>query len=115
MSVVDAVAANVGPGEPMSLHVVLSDPSIFLDSAHLFNLLQDDGKEMTCEWIVQYLEPVKGKEPKKKYKTIAHGGYYYQELYSLAGKVLALLETKQQEYFPSLPALKKKFKYFSVN
>jgi hypothetical protein len=30
-------------------------------------------------------------KPKKKYRTIAHGGYFYQELYSLAGDVLALL------------------------
>jgi hypothetical protein len=49
---------------------------------------------MTRKEVIQYLEPMKGKKPKKKNKNIAHGGYFYPELYSLAGKVLALLETK---------------------
>jgi hypothetical protein len=63
---------------------------------------------MICEEIIQYLKPMKGKKPKKKYKNIAPGGYFYPELYSLAGNVLALLETKRLEYFPRLPASQKK-------
>jgi hypothetical protein len=50
---------------------------------------------------------MKGKKPKKKYKNVAHGGYFYPELYSLAGNILALLETKRLEYFPRLPASQK--------
>jgi hypothetical protein len=69
--------------------------------------LQDDGKEMTRKEIIQYLEPMKGKKSKKKYKNIAHGGYFYPELYSLASKVLALLETKQLEYFSHILASQK--------
>jgi hypothetical protein len=66
MSVVGAVAANIGPRGPVSLQDVQSDPSIFLDSACWFQLLQDDGKEMTCKEVIQYLEPTKGKKPKQK-------------------------------------------------
>jgi len=90
---VAVAAANVAPGEPVSLEVVLSDSTVFLDNAHWFKLLQDDGKEMTPDKIRQYMEPSKGK-PKKKYRTISHSGYFYQVLYSLAGDVLALLERK---------------------
>jgi hypothetical protein len=100
MSVVGAVDANIGPTGPVSLHDVQSDPAVFLDSTHWLQLLQDDGKEMTCKEVIQYLEPMKGKKPKKKYKNVAHGGYFYPELYSLASNVLALLETKRLEYFP---------------
>jgi hypothetical protein len=39
-------------------------------------------------------------KPKKKYRMMAHGGYFYQELYSLAGDVLALLQEKRLNYFP---------------
>jgi hypothetical protein len=107
MSVVGAVDADIGPTGPVSLQDVQSDPALFLDSACWFQLLQDDGKEMTHEKVIQYLEPMKGKKPKKKYKNIAHGGYFYPELYSLAGDVLALLETKRLEYFSRLPTLQK--------
>jgi hypothetical protein len=105
MSVVGAIAVDIGPRGPVSLQDILSDPSIFLDSPRWFQLLQDDGKEMTREEVIQYLEPMKGKKPRKKYKNIAHGGYFYPELYSLTGYVLALLETKRLEYFPCHPAL----------
>jgi hypothetical protein len=81
-----AAAANVAPGEPVSLEVVLADSTIFLDNAHWFKLLQDDGKEMTPDEICQYMEPLKGK-PKKTYRTISHGGYFYQVLYSIAGSL----------------------------
>ncbi len=63
MPVVGAVAADIGPGGPVSLQDVLSDHSIFLDSACWFQLLQDEGKEMTCKEIMQYLKPTKGKKP----------------------------------------------------
>jgi hypothetical protein len=102
MSVVGAVDADIGPTGPVSLHDVQSDPALFLDSACWFQLLQDDGKEMTREEVIQYLELMKGKKPKKKYKNVAHGGCFYPELYSLAGDALALLETKRLEYFPRL-------------
>jgi hypothetical protein len=46
--------------------------------------------------------PTTGK-PKQKYRTIAHGGYFYQELYSSASDVLALLEEKRLNYFSRLP------------
>ena len=46
-----AAAANVALGEPVSLEVVLADSTIFLDNAHWFKLLQDDGKEMTLNEI----------------------------------------------------------------
>jgi hypothetical protein len=107
MPVVGAAAANIGPRGPVSLQDVQSDPSVFLDSARWFQLLQDDGKEMPREEVIQYLEPAKGKKPKKKYKNVAHGGYFYPELYSLAGNVLALLEMKRLEYFPCLLASQK--------
>ena len=87
MSVVGAVATDIGLTGPVSLQDVQSDPALFLDSARWFQLLQDDGKEMTREEVIQYLEPAKGKKPKKKYKNVAHGGYFYPELYSLAGNV----------------------------
>jgi hypothetical protein len=54
ISVIDAIAADVGQGGPVSLQDVLSDPSVFLDSARWFMLLQDDGKEMTCQEICEY-------------------------------------------------------------
>jgi hypothetical protein len=76
-------------------------------SGQAVKLLQDDGKEMIHNEIIQYLEPMKRKKRKKKYKNIAHGGYFYPQLYSLAGSVLALLETKRLEYFPCLPASQK--------
>ncbi len=63
---------------------------------------------MTREEVIQYLELMKGKKPKKKYKNVAYGGYFYPELYSLAGNVFALMETKRLEYFPRLPASQKK-------
>ncbi len=107
MSVVGAVDADIGPTGPVSLQDVQSDPALFLDSTHWFQLLQDNGKEMTCKEVIQYLELMKGKKLKKKYKNVAHGGYFYPELYSLADNVLALLETKRLEYFPRLPALQK--------
>jgi hypothetical protein len=107
MSAIGAVAANIGPTGPVSLQDIQSDPVLFLDSVHWFQLLQDDGKEMTREEVSQYLEPTKGKKQKKKYKNIAHGGYFYPELYSLAGNVLALLETKRLEYFLRLLASQK--------
>ena len=63
----DAAAAGIAPGEPVSLQVAFSDPSIFLENAHWFKLLQDDGKEMTPDEIsVVYQEPPKGNKPKKK-------------------------------------------------
>ncbi len=115
VAAVTAVAADVALGEPVSLEVVLSDSTIFLNNSHWFKLLQDDGKEMTPNKIRQYLEPSKGK-PKKKYKTISHGGYFYQVLYSLAGDVLASLERKRQEYFPRLPTSQNKYvQYHSHN
>ncbi len=40
-------------------------------------------------------------------RTQRISGYFYAELYSLAGDVLELLETKRLEYFPRLPALQK--------
>jgi hypothetical protein len=86
-------------GVPVTLQELLSDSSAFLDHGRLFKLLQDDGKEMSPEEILTYKEPTTGK-PKRKYRTISHGGYFYQELYSLAGDVLALLEKKQLNYFP---------------
>jgi hypothetical protein len=107
MSVIGAVAANIGPRGPVSLQDVQSDPSVILDSTCWFQLLQDDGKEMTREEVIQYLEPMKGKKPKKKYKNLAHSGYFYPEFYLLASNVLALLETKRLEYFPCLPASQK--------
>jgi hypothetical protein len=94
MYFVGAIAADIGVGGPVSLQDVLSDPSAFLDSARWFKLLQDDGKEITRKEVIQYLEPMKGKKPKKRYKNIAHGGFFNPELYSLAGNALALLETK---------------------
>ncbi len=90
------------------LQDVLSDRTVFLDSACWFKLLQDEDKEMTRKEIIQYSGTREGDETKEKYKNIAHGGYFYPELYSLAGDVLALLETKQLEYFPCLLALQKK-------
>jgi hypothetical protein len=87
MSAIGAVAANIGPMGPVSLQDVQSDPALFLDSAPWFQVLLDDGKEMTHKEIHQYLEPTKGKKQKKKYKNIAHCGYFYPELYSLAGNV----------------------------
>jgi hypothetical protein len=84
-------------GVPVTLQVVLSDSSVFLDNSHWF--MQDDGKEMSPEEILIYQEPTLGK-PKRKYRTISHGGYFYQELNSLAGDVLALLEKRQLNYFP---------------
>jgi hypothetical protein len=59
-----------------------------LDSGCWFKLLQDDGKEMSPKEILIYQEPMLGK-PKRKYRTISHGGYFYQELYLLACDVLA--------------------------
>ncbi len=94
MCVVGTVAADIGPRGPVSLQDVQSDPSVFLDSTCWFQLLQDDGKEMTHEEVIQYLELMKGKKKKKKYKNLTHGGHVYPELYSLAGDVLALLEKK---------------------
>jgi hypothetical protein len=99
MSVVGAVAANIGQGGSVSLQDVLSDPFVFLDSTH--------GKEMTRKEIIHHMEHKKGKKPKKKYKNIAHGGYFYPELYSLAANVLALLDMKRLEYFPRLPKSQK--------
>jgi hypothetical protein len=90
----------------VSLEVVLLDHSIFLDNAHWFKLLQDDDKMMTTDEIALYQEPSKG-SLKKIYKTIAHGGYFYQVLYSLAGDVLALLDTKQEEYVTHLSTSQK--------
>jgi hypothetical protein len=84
-------------GVPVTVQVFLSDSSVFLDNGCWFKLLQDDSKEMTPEEILIYQEPTLGK-PKRKYRTISHVGYFYQELYSLAGDVLALLEN-----FPCLP------------
>jgi hypothetical protein len=60
-------------GVPVTLHVVLSDSSVFLDHGHWFKLLQDDGKEMSPEEILIYQEPTTEK-PKKKYRTIGGGG-----------------------------------------
>jgi hypothetical protein len=70
MSVVVTVAADIGPRGPVSLQDVLLDPSVFLDSARWLQLLQDDGKEMTREEVIQYLEPMKGKKPKKNTRTL---------------------------------------------
>jgi hypothetical protein len=69
MSVIDAFAPNVGLGGPVSLQDVLSDPSVFLDSADWFKLLQDDSKVMTRKEIIQYLELLKGKKLKKNTRT----------------------------------------------
>jgi hypothetical protein len=60
MPVIDAVAAGVSFGGPMSLQVVLSDSFFFLDSALWFKLLQDDSQEMTPKEITQYLEMSRG-------------------------------------------------------
>ncbi len=65
MSAVGAVAANIGLTGPVFIQDVQSDPALFLDSACWFQLLQDDGKEMTCKEVSQYLEPTKGKKQKK--------------------------------------------------
>ncbi len=60
-------------GAPVTLHVVLSDSSVFLDHGCWFKLLQDDGKEMSPKEILKYQEPMMGK-PKKKYRMIGEGG-----------------------------------------
>jgi hypothetical protein len=75
-------------GVPVTLQVVLSNSSVFLDNGRWFMLLQDDGKQMSPEEIRIYQEPTMGK-PKRKYRMISHGGYFYQEFYLLAGDVLA--------------------------
>jgi hypothetical protein len=64
--------------------------------------MQDDGNKMSPEEILINQEPTRGK-PKRKYRTMSHGEYFYQELYSLAGDVLSLLEKKRLNYFPRLP------------
>ena len=68
--IVDVAAANIAHVALVSLEIVLLDCTIhFLDNAHWFKLLQDDGKKMTCDEIALYHEPSKGRS-KKKYKTI---------------------------------------------
>ncbi len=44
-------------GVPVTVKVVLSDSSVFLDSGRWFRLLQDDRKEMSPEEILIYQEP----------------------------------------------------------
>ena len=76
-----------------------------MDNAHWLRLLQDDDKKMSHDEITQYQEP--NGRPKKNDKTIAHCAYFYQVVYSLAGDVLALLETMREEYFTCHPVSQK--------
>jgi hypothetical protein len=78
------------------------DPSLFLEQDQWFQLLQNDGEEMTTEEYAIYQEPPTGR-PKKKYKMITYNGFFFQELYLLASKILELLERKHLSYFTRLP------------
>jgi hypothetical protein len=80
-------------GEPVTVKTVLLDPSLFLEPDCWFQLLQDDSREMTFKKLPIYHNPPKGK-PKRKYRLIAHGRYFYQNLYQLATEILALLENQ---------------------
>ena len=93
---------NDNGGQPVTVETILLDQSLFLEQDRWFQLLQDDGKEMTTEEYAIYQEPAKGR-PKKKYKTIAHNGFFFQELYLLASEILALVERKRLSYFTRLP------------
>ncbi len=112
MSAVGAVAANIGPTGPVSLQVQ-SDPALFLDSVCWLQLLQDDGKEMTCEKVSQYLEPTKGKKQKKKYKTIAHGGFLSRAVFT-SRQCLGIVGDNATRIFPTSSSVAKKYvKYHS--
>jgi hypothetical protein len=40
---------NDNGGQPVTVETILLDPSLFLEQDHWFQLLHDDGKEMTTE------------------------------------------------------------------
>jgi hypothetical protein len=60
---------NDNGGQPVTVKTILLDQSLFLEQDRWFQLQ---------EYAI-YQEPATGR-PKKKYKTIAHNGFFFQEL-----------------------------------
>jgi hypothetical protein len=68
---------------PVTLQGILTNTAYHVDRERWFNLLQDDGVEMSVEEKATYSTPVKGRRKNKHY-NIAVKGRFYQKLYSLA-------------------------------
>jgi hypothetical protein len=84
-----------------------------LVSTHWFKLLGDDGKEMTCKEIIQYLEPMKGKKQKKKYKNIPQLIFLSRALFT-SRQCLGTVGDKATRIFSTSSNIAKKYaKYHS--
>ena len=68
---------------PVTLQSILTNTAYHVDRERWFELLQDDGVEMSVEEKDTYSTPVKGKRKNKHY-NIATKGRFYPKLYSLA-------------------------------
>ncbi len=68
---------------PVTLQGILTNTAYHVNRERWFDLLQDDGAEMSVEEKATYSTPVKGKRKNKHY-NIAVKGRFYPKLYSLA-------------------------------
>ena len=67
-----------------------------------FSFIQDQGIEMTELELITYSDAGR----KCKTRNIAHGGFFYKELYKLAELLFAFMDQRRDEHFERLSKLK---------
>jgi hypothetical protein len=99
---------NYNGVQPVTVETILLDPSLFLEQDQWFQLLQDDGKEMTTEEYAIYQEPPTGR-PKKKYKTIAYNGFFLSRTLFISQQNPGAVGEEAPELFYETPKFNKKY------
>jgi len=85
------------PSEDTTINSVLHENGLYLASAHWFQLLQDEGTDMSADEKNLCYE-----QPKKRWtRKVAHVDKFYPKLYNLASEVYDRLQ-KHSQIFPNL-------------
>lgn len=88
------------PPSIITLQEILTNPNYHVDRERWFDLLQDDGVQMTPEEFSKFSTPEKGKRSNKHYR-IGTKGFFYGKLYQLASLVLEKMK-QHPRAFPRL-------------
>ena len=85
------------PSEDTDINGFLRESGLYLSSAHWFQLLQDEGTDMSADEKNLCYE-----QPKKRWtRKVAHVDKFYPKLYNLASEVYDRLQ-KHSQFFPNL-------------
>jgi hypothetical protein len=93
-----------------TLQSVLADCNLYVEYCQWFELLQDQGREMTDEEREKYLENSRKNKPKNN----MHGSKLYLQLYKLAKLAYNLTAPKWDAIFAMLPS-RKTSKTFTIH